>query len=405
MFYKQKSLIFCVSCFTLILILIGSALSGCALMDEFLFGELYGPYHHDAIVVTPSNVIRVSDKQYCILYNSVYSLQNGEFILESTRRDQDPSYLGWAQDIQTDGNQLYVCDSSSSRNGVAVFSPDFEYEGAIILGRVKSFLLKDNIIYYYETRQNDSQEEFYFCKMDQNSNELKTISKGSLRNEIIEVDGQNIYINSRGKMYWADGTEGVNYANGYRFLSSRDATYQDLQSLGFYYNAEVGTVMTNDQKVTVSYRGTTISSDQEKEIVLYPHIFVESEKLYFATYEFIKNENCTNDWCICHFGKSNVYEYEFSTEQLIKKHETNTGEYIIAFNSEGLTYYRNGTIIRDQQSIKTINSIEPYGEFFQRGQDSKGNFTRIGLGVFYDDGSVLWYSYSDRKDSIKDEYW
>lgn len=401
---KKKSIYSYMGAIMLVMFVL--VICGCGGLDELFFGTLYGPYHHDAIAITPTNVITVKDQQYCTLYNSVCALRDGEFQLVSSRHGNDSEYLGWAQDVQTDGEKLYVSSYYSliQGNGIAAFSSDFQYEGAVLSGQIRSFLLQDNLIYYVERIQADEREEYYFCRYNRILEQTEVISEEIPLNEIIEVDGRKIYANMQRMLYWADGAENINYAKGYPLLWNTEVAIQEFQSLGFYYDDEVGTVTTNNNVITVAYGDKTVSFAPNGKFILYPRIFVEKEKLHFAAYEFIENENCTSAWCICHFGKSRIFEYDFIMEELTDKHETNEKEYIISFDAANLVYYSKGMIIKNQQLIKDVHVIEPLGEFMQRGTSPKGLETRISLSVFYDSGDTVVYTYSDNSNYIKDEY-
>lgn len=384
----------------IMVILSVSILFGCVFWDVWLTAgwTSYGPYHHEALPLTPTKFVQVKDNYYTFFYNDIYILEKDGF----ERMDSDHYII---KDIQTDGEKLYVsvCGLHVSKCGIGIYSSDFEYEGLIVNEvSVESFLLHNDVIYYNGKRENKK----LFFKYDIKSGTTEMLAERYLNNEIFEVDGLKIYANPRNQLYWADGQEDVNYACGYFNGQwwTFGTTYKSEQSLGFYYGEKTGIVTATEKMIQLSLGDLNIQLAQDYEMIMYPRILVSGGKLLFAAYEYKVTENCHNDFCICHVGESKLFEYDFESETINERRALNNGEYFISFDAEMFAYYSDGKIFRNENDVRNIEVMKPQGEYIVKGEEHPHQRTYVSLSVFYDDGTRIWYSFFDDSGNLESEY-
>lgn len=276
-----------------------------------VMGETYGPYHHEALITVPTKAVTLKDRTYCWFNDDLYEMQEGSFQFISTHKVQDKAYIGGVNDIQTDGTNLYVA-SSDYQNSITVFSSEFEYIKTLVAGSAQSLLLEGDFIYYFklnESRDGVSELRCY----NQATQEDIFLTDGFV-NDIFTVNGKTIYANLKGNLYWADETENVNLANDYILNSwTHGKNYQTQQSLGFYFQGKTGTVAIKNEAVEVSYGGQANTYPLGQESILYNRVVVDNGKLIFGTIEYKQNDQCNNDFCICHVGESKLFSYDFES--------------------------------------------------------------------------------------------
>jgi hypothetical protein len=371
-------------------------------LEKFLFGETYGPYHHDALITMPTKAVTVQEKTYCWFDNDIYEMKEGTFDFVSTRKDQDESFIYGVNDIQTDGEKLYIATAEKSK-GVSVFSSDFVYQKTFVNGGVCSLLLDGDKIYYLSFAEDNSTLKELRC-YDQTTEEDVYLTEG-FKNNTYSVGERVIYSNEKGNLYWADEIEGVNQADDYILNCWMPGNgYESWQSLGFYYNGKTGQIKTSGQQITLTYGGEVKTYSLHGESFLYNRILVSDGKLLFGTIEYKPNDKCNYDFCICHVGTSNLFSYDFAMDTFNIRQTLKDEEYFIFFDDMISSYYSNGEVVRNGEAIAEVEKIEPYGEFIQWGTETKGGDTRISQSVFYDDGEKLYYLYIDNSKCIKDKY-
>lgn len=381
----------------------------CAIMCFPCCGTLNGPYHHEALICQAYDVIDVEGNKYYQYFYGVYRLENGTFTLVSEKSSNSEEFVH-CEDMCTDGQYLYV---ASVRGLVMKFSSDYDYLSTFDLfdnGTCRSIVVNDDIIYY----QHDYDDELtlYACNLQTGE---KTLVAKEFCDKTLSVDGKTLFSNSLGQLYWEDEIQGVNQAYGYyrngfnqsgymengQYLFSIPQILQEL-SISFCYNSIVGKLSVAPQSVIIEYNGNEyeykISGD-----TLYDNIVLYGDKLYFAAYDYMADNECINPRCICHMGQSQLISFDFKSGSFELLHTLEEGAYI-TFNGQIYTYYQDGEVYRENQKIMQVEEISPYGEYktYIPGQYLKWSY--VSQSIFYDDGSTLYYYYNDNRPYLKDTY-
>ena len=130
-------------------------------------------------------------------------------------------------------------------------------------------------------------------------------------------------------------------------------------------------------------------AEKEKKAAL-----TKGEKVYFATYEFLKNDECNEHArCICHFGKSYIWCFDVNSNTLELIEEFNEGSYIISFSEEQFCYYNDGKIYLNDSIIKEIEKITTGELYFSRHSTYTSAEEKSNTYFYYDD--VLYYLHNE----------
>ena len=388
------SLIECISCITIFLTCCGT---------------LYGPYHHEALVCPAYHVVDVAGNKYYQYYYSVYRLDNGTFSLISNKMSNCEDYVH-VNDMCTDGQFLYVATTGGEAK---IFSSDYEYISTVELfdgNSCRSIVVDGNTIYC----QSADGGELTLYAHNMQTGESTVIAE-DFCDKTLNVEGRILFANSIGYLFWEDQIQGVNqaygyYKNGYnQYGSMENGQYQfavpsilQQTNISFCYNSLVGEISVTDGAIVVEYN----NNEHECKIAgdtLYDNIVLYGDKLYFVAYDYIPNEGCINERCVCHMGQSELYCFDFQTSQFELLDTLESGFYT-TFNGQTYTYYLDGVIYRENQQIMKVDEISPYGEYRTGIPGQYLWQSYVSQSIFYDDGSTLYYKYDDNRPYLKDTY-
>lgn len=339
----------------------------------------HGPYHHEAIIKSPLEIIENNDNIYFHMYPSIYKIDDDEY----AKIDIDDTVYG----LKFINNNFYVITSDS----VNVYNEDFTLEKEYEIRGVKSLVIIDDIMYYNLKYSNDSS----FHSYDLNSF-IDIKLKDKFVNDIYEINGKILYSNMYGYLYFDNEILSSNLAKG---------LYKNNE-FSFYYGNNIGNVCKNENKIELNYNDNIYYIETFNDFYFYKNIKIIDNKLVFSVYEYLNDDLCNSKDCVCHYGKSKIYEFDLNLLNLNELKEIEKESYIIDFDLENVTHYNNGKIIKNNELLKEIEIVQPSGTYYIYGEDGElYNKTKISELYLFEYNSKIYNKYFDYSKSVEDKYY
>lgn len=353
------------------------ALTSCNIYDR-----VYGPYHHEVTLNKPIKYISVNDDTYCQIETSVYKISDNQFE-KVLFNNIDETIL----DFNFYKDKFYVATAGALK----VYDENFNYLSNFIDFSINTFLVIDDLVYY----NNLSEFSNYLCSTDINTKE-SVIVQQNFNNSIYTGSSRAIYANEQGCLYFLDELTYTNYSKG----------VVRRYSMSFVNNTDVGLIKIEGDKITITYKEETYSiNNSQGEFFFVNSISCNNDKLTFATYEYIYNNDCNYYKCFCHYGTSRIFEFDFDNRSLTLSKELPVNSYILNLSHSEVTYYFNGSVFQNDNKICDIEKIQPKGEYTQRGRnislDGKTKWADYIIDYYNEKVCLKKYDYTD---SLLNEY-
>lgn len=348
-----------------------------------------GPYHHSAYVDTAQEIVDLDGRKFSNIHCKLFELkENGFYEVEIDVEDAP------IRNIKAYDDKLYV----NANYSIMVFNKNLERVDTIEIN-VASFIVDDEYL-YYSSHNYDSAKNFYAYNF--NTKE-KILVANKLTNNICQFNNKLIYANDSWNTI--DITDKSEYTSYYNNFYKDQILSISVYKPSFYVNSFSGHIGWKNNKLVITYGDNTYDLDLDKENIIYCPVHVIGNKVIFASFEYLDNDDCTNSYdCICHYGKNYIWSFDCETKSIAKLHEFDKGTYLINFNENDYSYYKDGKIYRNSQEIKEVDIAEPYGSFVEMIDDRDFYESRVSDSYFYDDGENLFYSYFNYMDIIKNKY-
>ncbi len=353
-------------------------------IDGRFFWTNCGPYHHAALVYNSEEEVEFNGKKYYLYLHSLYEVNDGK--LKEAEFVNNISSSLRIERIKVYKDKFYISDYSN----IYIVNEMLEREKTITLG-VYDFLVTDNYIYYIA---NYYQKDCNFCIYDMETAK-STLLTSDLRNKTYTHNNRLIYVNDSGNIYDITNKETI---TSYFSESTLDAIPS------FYADGKTGEIVYADKKLKITYYGEEFNYDVNMRNIIYDKIIANKNFVTFCSYEYLESDKCNATECICHFGTTYMWRFDMQTKTLEKLKTFTEGAFIINFDENNYCYYQNGKIYRNDQEIKEVIPVEPYGEYMQKGEQSFDYFTKVSSSFFVDDGKDAYQLYEDFKDTLKDQY-
>lgn len=345
-----------------------------------------GPYHHAALV-NVQKTINYNDRILIKHNGKLYEIKDDNY--EQIELDLEGKSI---HNVMFYNEKLYISNFSN----LFVLNKNLEIEEKINVGAF-SFFIDDNYIYF---TNNNKKYDFYAYNLK--SKESKLIS-ANLRNSTYLFNDKLIYVNDYGNIYDITDTTCFTSISGTLFNNGKIRTGDYAQS--FYINSNTGTVYWKNNKLNITYGQDSYELELNTVHIVKSPVHIESNKIIFSTFEYLDHDNCNSHLgCICRYGSSYIWSFDIETKTITKLKTFDTGTVLINFSETSYCYYKDGKIYQNDQVIKEINLIEPYGEYIQKGDAYFVYDSRVSDSYFYDDGKTIYYRYFNYKDSLKNQY-
>lgn len=369
----------------LILFLSTILLSGCT-----LFGTVFGPYHHSAYVNRVQEVADLNGRSFCLINNKVFELKKETFM------KIDLGITGPLRHIKAYNGKLYIRGPS----GINVFNANLEKEEDINI-YAGSFLVDDNYIYYVNL-QGSSYDDLYAYDLESGENILLTTK---LVNDTYVFNNKILYVNDAQNIF--DVTSDLDITSYFfEVLDNGEIKTGGNTNPSFYANGSTGKIYWKKGKLTINYADESYEYALNEINVIYGAIHTKTNKVIFATYEYLEHDDCNNDLdCICHFGTNYIWSFDVETKNITKLKEFDEGTYLISFDENSYCYYKEGKVYRNNNEVRNVNKIEPYGKYTQIGGETSVNYrARVSDTFFYDDGTTIYHHYFDYRSTLQIRY-
>lgn len=338
-----------------------------------------GPFHRQAFIKTPDVICETSKGKYCNLNREIYEIIDGTFIKKEIKFDKknQAGMTNLLEDIISDNDLIYVQTSYY----VYVFNSSWVLEKRLDLSTI-CILVNDNYLYYTTGNSPFNMLNVY----DLNTNEITEINIKD--NRVININETTLFVNNEGRIFK------INDDNNNKYLAESYNVYDKHLKMNFVINNNEYLFAFENGFLNVHNNDNYNQYDIKNCNMYYRNFFTKGEKVYFATYEFLKNDECNEHArCICHFGKSYIWCFDVNSNTLELVKEFNEGSYVINFSEEQYCYYNDGKIYLNDSILKEIEKITTGELYFSRHSTYTSAEEKSNTFFYYDE--ELYYLHID----------
>lgn len=358
----------------LIVVLLFLILSSCSEIKE------YGPFHYSALVQTPDYICETSKGKYCFLFGNIYEITNGTFIKKEIKvnKENNSGYINYLYGLTSSNDKIYI----HTAYYIYIYDCNWSLEKRLNLSANHIFV-DNNYLYYTNGNEPFNMINVY----DLSTNEITKIN--ITNNRVINLNEITLFVDNLGRIFK------INENNDNKYIAkSHNVTLVKDKKMNFVINNNEYLFTFENNTLNVHSKDNHNRYDIKNCNMYYEKFFTKREKVYFATYEYLKNDECKFDsFCICQFGKSYIWCFDVNNNKLELVKEFKEGSHLISFNEEQYCYYYDGKIYLNDSVIKDIVKIQPQGEFYSHsifsGSEDKFSSTLL----FYDE--EVYYLYNE----------
>ena len=324
--------------------------------------------HRQSILQQPSYSFKENDGEVYFLNQRLYRFDFREN--ETSNYSYVPFYIN-GESIDYDeafctDDYLAVCSrkidyqKSTQESRVILFDYLFNLKGEILLSDVAvkgvESIGEKLLISVYEHNMQLNKLIVYDINSFELIEEINHISKDSKFN----YEGFTIYLGSNYSLTRETKDSKVS------FFKEIDANQSEcLRYSGFYATI-------NDNRLIVTHNGETTNYSERKFSTFYKKAYLLDNVALFAAFEEIPNKECgakDSYTCICRYGKSYLFSYDFLVDELNLLGEFSEGTFLIDYDLEGAKYYYDGGLYINGVLHRECMKIEPGEPEKVRGND------------------------------------
>ena len=118
--------------------------------------------------------------------------------------------------------------------------------------------------------------------------------------------------------------------------------------------------LSKDKKsLSIKYDKKIVKMDLPNEhLVFYDYAYIKDESLLFGLYEYLVHDDCTSNYCICHYGTSSLFKLDLNSGLVSTIAEYDSGTVLIDYDEYGAEYYYNGGLYDHDRFIEECPKIE-----------------------------------------------
>ena len=297
---------------------------------------------------------------------------------------QDDNQIKNVHNIKVYNNRIYI----SASEQMFVFDKNFNFIEKLNIPAYRLFLIENDYIYY--TLPYAQTKLFKYSLLDKTT----ILLNDNIMNNTYNDNGRLIFCDSDNNLYFISEDSNVFFTHRNNYLG------------GFYINNHSGEIILKGKIIVIRYDNIDYILNTENNLNLYEQIYSYNDKIFFSTYDFINNEKCNDNFCICHYGLTNIWCFDTNSKELSSILTLPKNSHLISFDyiNNSFCYYNNGALYRDNLKIKSVPIIEPYSEYVQVSKMSLIDDSISSYSFFYDNKNTLFHHYIDRRDFVKNKY-
>ena len=348
---------------------------------------IYGPFHHSARVYQPTEICQFDNKIFCCVENNLYELVNDTFVLKTIYNEKQIPIKN-IKSIKSYEDKIII----SSDKNMYLFNINFVLLDKLNIQSNSMFLIDNNYIYYIPSHLKGK-----LFKYDMSSKTEILLSDSIINNTCFD-NQKLIYCNDSSNLYF------INEENN-NFFSNKNLHFLGNNKRGFYSKNNIGLITSDDNKIIIRFDNIEYILQNDNSIELYEYVYSYNNNVFFTTYEYINNDNCNDEFCICHYGKTTMWCFNLDSKEFSEIFTLSQGSYLVSFNciDNSFSYYSNGHLYMNSKIIN-VPLIKPYGEYSQVLEKGFIYHSISSYSIFYEYDNSIYHYFLDRKDIIKDNY-
>lgn len=254
--------------------------------------------------------------------------------------------------------------------GIVVFNNSFEM---ILFLReeynVSAMTIFNGFLYCYCNYYLAEKHQSFYCLIKY---DIETLERTVLTDDF----GIGDIINDNGLTLFLHYTGG----NDLQLYKTTDGKYSCLYSSFACYetNKKVINGRIDNNFLKINYLDVEFSFRLPYETSYFcDNVYVNEDYLLFGVREYLFNDECDSTFwsnrCICHYGRSSLFKYDFETQKLFLIDNYKTGTVLLDYEEGESKYYCDGHFYINDASVKDCSTIKPNGLITIEGDNHKSS--------------------------------